>query len=35
MLTRTTSAKTAVGTVLFGQVIDGTLNPPIANGAGR
>ena len=32
MLTRTSSAKT-VGAVLFGQVIDGTLNPPIADGA--
>jgi imidazolonepropionase-like amidohydrolase len=32
MLTRPSSAKT-VGTVLFGQVIDGTLNPPIADGA--
>jgi imidazolonepropionase-like amidohydrolase len=32
MLTRASSAKT-LGTVLFGQVLDGTLNPPIANGA--
>jgi imidazolonepropionase-like amidohydrolase len=32
MLTRTSPAKT-LGTVLFGQIIDGTLNPPIADGA--
>jgi hypothetical protein len=32
MLTRSSPTKT-VGTVLFGQVIDGTLNPPIADGA--
>jgi imidazolonepropionase-like amidohydrolase len=32
MLTRPSAAKTQ-GTVLFGQVVDGTLNPPIADGA--
>jgi imidazolonepropionase-like amidohydrolase len=32
MLTRSSPTK-IVGTVLFGQVIDGTLNPPIADGA--